>query len=106
MRRRLKQPLGPAGNEHAEVLRADIKKAELLAEQIEQALLARWLDQRKWEPRPTIPGLPDVLRTVVAHFAEASGAIADTEAAEVRDAISCILSAAERVGRGEHRVLS
>jgi uncharacterized protein (TIGR02444 family) len=108
MRRQLKQPLGPAGSEHAEVLRAEIKKAELLAEQIEQALLARWLDQRRGEPRPRLksPDLPDLLRTVVAHFAEATGAMADTEAAEVRDAISCLVSAVARVRRGEDSALS
>src|SRR5262245_41209987 len=61
MRRRLKQPIGPA-SEYSEVLRPTIKKAELLAEQIEQALLARWIDRRAGDRSSQSPDLVRVLR--------------------------------------------
>lgn len=105
MRRRLKQPVGPAGSEYTEVLRPTIKKAELLAEQIEQALLAQWIDRRNGKASPRSADLSAVLRTVIAHFAEGSGAKADTEAPGVRDAVTCLVSAAAHVRSDEDKLL-
>src|SRR5215813_6382121 len=46
LRRRLKQRFGPPASAYAEMLRSNVKQTELLAEQIEWAILARWLAQR------------------------------------------------------------
>lgn len=94
IRRRLKQPLGPAASEYAEVLRSKIKKTELLAEQIEQALLARWLDRRTGEQGSESVDLRKVLRTVIAYFAEGTNAPASTESLDVGGAIRCLELAA------------
>jgi uncharacterized protein (TIGR02444 family) len=99
MRRRLKQPLGPA-DEYAEVLRSEIKKAELLAEQIEQALLARWLADHTAERGSESPDLAAVLKTVVAYFAEGAGLAADTEALDVQGAVRSLVLAAGHMAPG------
>jgi uncharacterized protein (TIGR02444 family) len=99
MRRRLKQPLEPAG-EYAEVLRTKIKQAELLAEQIEQALLAQWLDRRTGERSSESPDLAAVLNTVVAYFAEGAGPTADMEAPDVQGALRSLLLAAGHMTPG------
>jgi uncharacterized protein (TIGR02444 family) len=99
MRRRLKQPLGPT-REYAEVLRLNVKSAELLAEQIEQALLAHWLDRRTGGRRSESPDLPAILRAVVAYFAEGVQRSAETEAPEVKDALRSLILASARMGPG------
>jgi uncharacterized protein (TIGR02444 family) len=96
IRRWLKEPPAPA-SEHAEMLRPTIKKAELLAEQIEQALLARWIDRRTKEEGSQRPDLAGVLSTVVAYFAEVAGLTVDTQAPDVQALIGNLVRAAARV---------
>jgi uncharacterized protein (TIGR02444 family) len=93
IRRRLKSGPPPAPGKVTERLRAHIKRAELDAEQIEQAVLADWLDRRCAGRQPSPVDIRHVLQTVVAHFAAAAGAAPD---ADIRDAMQTILAAATR----------
>jgi uncharacterized protein (TIGR02444 family) len=99
MRRRLKQPLGP-DYECAELLRPEIKKAELLAEQIEQALLARWLSRRSDQRNAESADFAAVLWTVVAYFVERAGLTAETQAHDVEAAVRSLVLAARRLTSG------
>jgi uncharacterized protein (TIGR02444 family) len=76
IRRRLKAGPPPAPSSDTDALRDLVKRAELRAEQIEQAVLARWLDENTARAaRGTVdPG--EVLRRVVAFFAQQSASAA------------------------------
>ena len=95
IRRRLKQPLDDVAGAYAEVLRTQVKSAELLAEQIEQALLARWLERRNVQPAATDVDLGAVLKTVIAHFGQGTSA--------PDDAMRPLLLAAASLTRGAGR---
>jgi uncharacterized protein (TIGR02444 family) len=92
IRRRLKQPLANVAGAHAELLRTQVKSAELFAEQIEQALLARWFQVRNVQPASKDVDLGAILWTVVAHFGQGTGA--------PDDAIRPLLLAVAGLGRG------
>jgi uncharacterized protein (TIGR02444 family) len=74
IRRRLKQPLDHVAGAYAEALRMQVKSVELSAEQIEQALLARWLERRNVQPASKDIDLGAVLGTVIAHFGQGASA--------------------------------
>ena len=95
IRRRLKQPLDNVAGAYAEALRTRVKRIELLAEQIEQALLARWLERRNVQQGSTDVDLSAVLKTVVAHFGQGTSA--------PDDAIRPLLLAASSLTRGASR---
>jgi uncharacterized protein (TIGR02444 family) len=95
IRRRLKQPLEHAVGAYAEALRTQVKSVELLAEQIEQALLARWLERRNIQPASKDVDLGAVQRTVVAHFGQGTSA--------PDDAIRPLLLAVAGLRRGAGR---
>jgi uncharacterized protein (TIGR02444 family) len=100
IRRRMKAGPEPAPSEVTERLRAEVKAAELHAEQIEQAMLAGWLDQHAAERAQSRVDPGHVLRTVVAHFAGGSGVpTRDADVAEIRDALRVLQEAAERQAR-------
>lgn len=71
LRRRMKSGPQPAPSEATENLRTKIKSAELHAEQIAQAVLVQWLDERTRGREPACVDLDRLLRTVIAHFAGA-----------------------------------
>jgi uncharacterized protein (TIGR02444 family) len=91
LRRRLKSGPAPAPCEATERLRTQIKSAELHAEQIEQAVLARWLDRRCAGRQPSQVDIGHALQTVVAYFAGGHGASTDT--AEIRGAMQALREA-------------
>lgn len=96
VRRRLKTGPEPAPTDVTEALRTQIKKAELGAEQIEQAALARWLDRHCGQQAPQEVHPRDILRIVVNYFAVRNNTAADIVASsEVQDAISALLQSAE-----------
>lgn len=97
-RRRLKTGPAPAPTDATETLRRHIKQAELQAEQIEQAVLARWLEAHAGAASSDV-GIADALRDVVAYFAERTraGSQADVEPA-IRDAIATIAGQAAAGG--------
>ena len=99
LRRRLKSGPAPAPCEATERLRAQIKSAELHAEQIEQAVLAGWLDRHSAGRQPSHVDIGHVLQTVVTYFAATHGAPAD--AAEIRDAMRTLLEAVTRLRSGD-----
>jgi uncharacterized protein (TIGR02444 family) len=82
IRRRLKD--GPAGapREAAEALRSTVKRAELAAEQIEQAWLAGFLAQHgAGDPVPaTAEALREAARCVARFYAAAAGEVLDDAA--------------------------
>ncbi|MGB3390111.1 MAG: TIGR02444 family protein [Pseudaminobacter sp.] len=93
-RRRLKDmPLGETG----ETVRNGIKEIELRTEQLEQAMIMRWLGKAK--PARSAPSLAATATTIVDHFARKAGKIdavpLDRHAAE---AISLVVSAAASIG--------
>lgn len=77
VRRRMKAGPEPAPSEATEALRDQIKAAELGAEQIQQAVLACWLDRHYGEPSPQVVAVGDVVQNVVAYFAARRGTIRD-----------------------------
>ena len=77
------------------MLRIQVKSAELLAEQIEQALLARWLERRNAQQAATDIDLGAVLKTVIAHFGQGTSA--------PDDAMRPLLLAAASLTRGAGR---
>jgi uncharacterized protein (TIGR02444 family) len=95
IRRRLKQPLDHVAGAYAEALRTQVKKVELLAERIEQALLARWLERRNGQQTSPDIDLSAILRTVVAHFGQGTSA--------PDDAIRPLLLAVAGLRRGAGR---
>lgn len=95
LRRRLKSGPAPGPCEATEKLRTQVKRAELHAEQIEQAVLAHWLDRRSADRQRSDVDIGHVLQTVVANFAGSHGATADT--ADIRDAMQTLLDAVTRL---------
>jgi uncharacterized protein (TIGR02444 family) len=100
IRRRMKSGPEPAPDEVTEALRQQVKKAELSAEQTEQAVLAHWLDQRhgggQAEREVDIRG---VVASVVSYYAERSctaEAAADSDAQGATQAIAQVAASMER----------
>jgi uncharacterized protein (TIGR02444 family) len=96
VRRRLKSGPQPAPNTVTETLRAQIKGAELRAEQIEQAVLADWLERGHGPGQTTSEvDIGGTLQTVVAFFAGVHAApTGATETGEVRTAMETLRTAA------------
>lgn len=92
IRRRLKEGPAPAPSPDAEALRTKVKGAELQAEQIEQAMLAAWVDRQP----PSMTSAPGELNTlidsVVEYFARCSnvpsGTLTDADVQRAKDAIA------------------
>jgi uncharacterized protein (TIGR02444 family) len=99
IRRRMKTGPEPAPSESTERLRAEIKAAELHAEQIELAVLAGWLDRHAAGRESSPADMGGVLRTVVAHFAGGCGAASgDAGDTEIEGALRTLEERAARVG--------
>jgi uncharacterized protein (TIGR02444 family) len=102
VRRRLKNGPEPAPNAVTETLREQVKRAELGAEQIEQAVLARWLDQR-------LPGgqaqhgididVAGVAARVVDYFARHSGTLDQAATPDVQNAVQAVVQATAGLDR-------
>ena len=86
IRRRLKTGLPPAPGAAAEVLRDAVKGAELRAEQIEQAVLANWIEQNASRAERETVNVGEVLRGVVEFFAARSDANIDPAIRSTKDA--------------------
>lgn len=69
IRRRLKQGPAPAPSRESETLRTAVKKAELEAEQIEQAVIAAWLDDVAAGGPGQEGRVSDIVVAVIAHYA-------------------------------------
>jgi uncharacterized protein (TIGR02444 family) len=103
IRRRMKTGPEPAPSETTERLRAEVKAAELHAEQIEQAMLAAWLDEHAAGRRPSSVNIGEVLRTVVAFFAGRYRVpAAEPDGAEIRDALRILQEAVVRLRAGRN----
>lgn len=72
IRRRLKAGPPPAPSAETEALRDAVKGAELRAEQIEQAVLASWIEQKAPGARSQPVNAGEVLRSAVELFAARS----------------------------------
>jgi len=94
LRRRLKLRFGPIEGEYAEVLRSKVKEAELLAEQIEWAMLAQWFDRRSGNRASVKADLPEVLKRVITHFAQGTY-VTGADALDLDGAISTLSLAAK-----------
>ena len=95
LRRRLKSGPVPAPCDATEKLRAEIKRAELQAEQIEQAVLAGWLQRQSFGRERSHVDIGDAVRSVVAYFANVHGVPADAaDTSELRQPIETLLAAA------------
>jgi uncharacterized protein (TIGR02444 family) len=92
IRIRLRTGPSPAPNPETEVLRNQIKAAELHAERIELAVLSQWLESEKLATNPSID-LAYALRTAVDFFAsrEIDASMHD---AEIKAAIRVLVLAA------------
>jgi uncharacterized protein (TIGR02444 family) len=95
LRRRLKQGFGPPESEYAEMLRSKVKQTELLAEQIELAMLARWLGQRSGDWASEKVDLSEVLNRVIAHFAKGTYITQGADALDLDGAVSTLSLAAK-----------
>jgi uncharacterized protein (TIGR02444 family) len=92
IRRRLKEGPEPAPGPDAEALRTKVKGAELVAEQIEQALIAAWIER---QPRP-MASAPVEIQTlidgVVEYFAHCnnlpSGTLTDPGVQRAKETIA------------------
>ena len=96
LRRRLKRRFGQLESEYAEMLRSKVKQTELLAEQIELAILARWLGQRSgrdWASEKV--ELAEVLNRVIAHFAKGPYRAQGADALDLDGAVSTLSLAAK-----------
>lgn len=94
VRRRLKDmPLGGTG----ETIRNQVKGIELQAEQLEQAMIIRWLTDSGISP--STPSLAAAAKSIVGYFARRSGK-ADALALDRRvpEAIALVVSAASTIG--------
>jgi uncharacterized protein (TIGR02444 family) len=94
IRRRLKDGFAPAPSAATQALRARIKTTEIEAEQIEQAILADWLERRygRRQPGEVNPGA--ILQTVVDHFAAETNPPFDVAISfEVQEAMKTLLRA-------------
>ena len=95
LRRRLKQRFGPLESECAELLRSKVKQTELLAEQIELAMLARWLHERSGNWASETVDLSEVLKRVITHFAKGTYITVGAEALDLDGAVSTLNLAAK-----------
>lgn len=92
IRRRLKIGPEPAPNSVTDALRTQIKNAELGAEQIEQAELARWLDRHGSQQEPQDVDIGEVLQSVVTYFAERNNTLANiADSSEIHAAMRTVL---------------
>src|SRR5262245_19659619 len=94
LRRRLKLPLGAIEGEYAEVLRSKVKQTELLAEQIEWAMLAQWLDHRSGNRVAEKADLAEVLKRVITYFAEGTY-LTEADALDLDGAVTTLSLAAK-----------
>jgi uncharacterized protein (TIGR02444 family) len=94
LRRRMKNGPEPAPNEVTEALREQIKRAELAAEQVEQAMLARWLDQRPSQPAPQGVDIAGAIACVVSYFAGRNACVPVAGGFDARDCARVLLQAA------------
>lgn len=94
LRVRLRTGPSPAPNSNTEVLRSQIKAAELLAERIELAVLAKWLDMEAPSTTSSID-LAHVLRTAVDFFISRGAADMSMHGAEIDSAIKVLALAAD-----------
>ncbi len=84
LRRRLKDPVGPADPALAQDLRARIQKIEIDAEHIEQLTLVAGVDDAPSEGRATAAGDRDAAAAnVAAYFALLCADLADTDRADI-----------------------
>src|SRR5262245_39257009 len=95
LRRRLKLRFGPGASEYAEVLRSKVKETELLAEQIELAVLAQWLDHRSGDGASEKVDLSEVLTRVITHFAAGACITEGADALDLDAAVSALSLAAK-----------
>src|SRR5262245_11496989 len=99
LRRRLKLPSGPIDSDYAEVLRSKVKQTELLAEQIELAMLAQWLEHRSGNAAAETVDLSEVLKRVIRYFAKGTYETQGPDALELDAAVSTLSLAASRASR-------
>jgi uncharacterized protein (TIGR02444 family) len=101
LRRRLKSGPEPAPCDLTEQLRAEIKRAELHAEQVQQAVLAGWLERHPFTRPRSLVDISHALHAVVAYFANVHGASVDAaDPGELRNAMQTLLAAAARLRSG------
>jgi uncharacterized protein (TIGR02444 family) len=95
IRRRMKNGPEPAPNEVTEAVRAQIKRAELGAEQVEQAVLARWLDRHHGQQQPKDVDVGNVVRSVVDFFAGRNGGVAGVAVkSQIHEAMNILMRSA------------
>lgn len=100
VRRQLKAGPPPAPSPLTEALRDSIKSAELRAEQIEQAVLANWIEQNTTPEDLQTPAVGDTLKHVVEFFTSRRGANLDAAThARKEAAMQAILLQLEHVRR-------
>ena len=104
IRRQLKHAAEPIPPEYAETLRTKVKHIELLAEQMEQALLARWLASRTDLKEEQHINLADVIRTVIEFFADKFGSTANSRLPNAQAAVQNLLRAVDVRRRNTLRV--
>lgn len=103
IRRRMKSGPDPAPSEITERLRDQIKRAEISAEQIEQAVLARWLDQRHGGPAQREVDLAALVTRIVGYYREpTSGISALADVSDVDGLVQPLLRAAENMRPEPH----
>lgn len=94
LRIRLRTGPSPAPNSNTEILRSQIKAAELLAERIELAVLSKWLDVEA-PPTTSSIDLTYALRTAVDFFVSQRAADTSMHSAEIDSAIKVLVLAAD-----------
>jgi uncharacterized protein (TIGR02444 family) len=94
IRRRVKNGPEPAPNMVTEALRDQIKRAELAAEQIEQAVLARWLGQRHAGQAAQQVDIGGVVARVLDHYRQGSSVLGAAGASEIDGLVQALLQAA------------
>lgn len=97
IRRRLKSGPEPAPDVATEALRDKVKRSEIAAEQIEQAIMARWFEGCYREHKPRDVNSGDVICRVVNHFAARSGTSAGITDPEIQEAMRIVLEAAQTI---------
>jgi uncharacterized protein (TIGR02444 family) len=95
IRRGLKAGPPPAPGPDTEALRDLVKKAELRAEQIEQAVLAQWLDENAPRARPQPGAAREIVAAVAAFYAGRCGREASLPHPELKAALDLIARADE-----------
>jgi uncharacterized protein (TIGR02444 family) len=94
VRIRLRTGPSPAPNSSTETLRSQIKAAELLAERIELAVLAKWLEAEALSTTSSIE-LTHVLRTAIDFFISREAVDLSIRGAEIDSAIKVLAFAAD-----------